>query len=68
MKLTVANRLELWHNPRKPEWFKLIHEYVTSGYTVTVPEYQGIQFELLKVRDVRAITAEEKAATDSETP
>jgi len=37
MKLTGANRLELWHNPRKPEWFKLIHEYVASVYTVTVP-------------------------------
>jgi len=69
IKLSTGGGLHLWHDPREhQEWRKLLHEYVANRYTATLPEYQGMEFELRKVRDARAITAEEEAGNAPKTP
>jgi hypothetical protein len=69
IKLSNGGGMHLWHGaPDLLDWCKLLHEYVPDRYIVTLPEYQGMEFEIRKIRDVHNITADEEVTSEPRKP
>jgi hypothetical protein len=68
IKLSTGGGLHYWHDPREHQDRRaLIHEYVVNRHTVTLTGYDGMEFEIRKVRDARSITREEEAGNEPKT-